>query len=65
MELLERFKLTVSAPYLTNIKNEQILLNRNLRKNTELANVTLIFEKKDKTFDNARDIRADNAKTNY
>ena len=37
-------------PYLANIGNEQILLNKIFLENIRLANVSPIFRKKDKTF---------------
>ena len=66
MELLKTFLLVKDAPsrmyqmcslVLTNIWNEEILLNKNFLENLKLADVTAIFKKKDKTFvDNYRPV---------
>ena len=37
-------------PFLGNIWNDEILLNKNFHKNLKLANVLPIFKKKDETF---------------
>ena len=47
----------VCSLVLTNIWNEEILLNKNFLENLKLADVTAIFNKKDKTFvDNYRPV---------
>ena len=40
----------IFSPILTNIWNEEILLNKNFPENLKLADVSPIFKKKDKTF---------------
>ena len=40
----------VRSPVMTNIWNEEILLNKHFPENLKLANVTAIFKEKDKTF---------------
>ena len=40
----------VCSSVLANIRNEEILLNKNFPENLKLANVKAIFKKKDKSF---------------